>query len=216
MARAATALPPTLARRDNRVLRPIDAQSAYAYPRAELARLTANGVVTRLANGYYALNPQNRLGDHRWRPPIEAVALGIAQADYGRDAVALTGISAARHHGAIPRALAIAIVAVPKQRPRMITTVGAIVFTKRDVARLELERIDTSLTTGWVTTIEQTMLDLAATPTLGEQAADEIRRAIKALGSRADLDQLAELARTRHRPAALRAIGELIGTDVAV
>jgi hypothetical protein len=144
------------------------------------------------------------------------VALGIAQAECGRDAVALAGISAARHHGAISRALAVAIVAVPKQRPRMITTAGAIVFTKQGVTRLELERVDTSLTTGWVTTIEQTMLDLAATPTLGEHPADEVRRAIKALSLRADLVQLTELARNQHRPAALRTIGDLIGADVAV
>src|SRR5947199_2920307 len=122
MARAATALPPALARRDNRVLRPADARAVYAYPRPEFKRLTANGVITRVANGYYALNPQNRLGDHHWQPPIEAVALGIGQADYGRESVALMGISAARHHGAVPRALATAVVVVPKQRPKLSTT----------------------------------------------------------------------------------------------
>ena len=216
MARAATALPPALARRENRVLRPADTSLVYAHPRPEIKRLTDNGVITRVANGYYVLNPQNRLGDHQWRPPIEALALGIGQADYGRETVALMGVSAARHHGAVPRAMATAVVAIPKQRPRLVTTVGNVVFVKRDAAKLDLERITTDLTTGWVTTIEQTMLDLAARPSLGGQPATEVREAIRALGPRADLDLLAELAGAQHRPAALRAVHDVIRAADAV
>jgi hypothetical protein len=35
---------------------------------------------------------------------MKGVALGIGQADYGVDSVALMGVSAARMHGAIPAA----------------------------------------------------------------------------------------------------------------
>ncbi|HZP52815.1 type IV toxin-antitoxin system AbiEi family antitoxin domain-containing protein [Actinocrinis sp.] len=188
----------------------------YAHPRPELRRLTENGVITRVAAGYYVLNPQNRLGDHHWRPAIEAVALGIGQVDYSRDAVALMGVTAARHHGALPRALATAVVAVPKQRPQLVTTVGNVVFVKRDAAKLDLERITTELTAGWVTTIEQTMLDLAARPELGGQPATEAFDAIRALNPRADADLLAELADVQHRPSALRTVCDLIGTADAV
>ena len=93
-----------------------------------------------------------------WRPEIEALALGIGQADYGVNGVALMHPSAARVQGAIPRAIAVAVLAVPKQRPTLETTCSRIVFVKRDVARLKRMRIETELATGWCTSIEQTAL----------------------------------------------------------
>ena len=48
-------------------------------------------------------SPQERLGDTRWKPNVEATALGVAQMDYGVADVAVMGVSAARHHGAILR-----------------------------------------------------------------------------------------------------------------
>jgi len=168
MSRSSVSVPPALARRANKVLRPKDIETVYAHPRAELARLARSGVVRRLASGYYALVPQERLGDLRWRPELDAAALGLAQTDYGINAVALMGISAARLHGAIPRALAVAVIAVPKQRPALTSHAGRMIFVKRDVARLDIEHVDTQLTSGWVTTIEQTLLDVAARPDLGQ------------------------------------------------
>jgi predicted transcriptional regulator of viral defense system len=203
MARTALGIPPDLAKRSNRVLRPRDAQDVYEHPRAEFARLADRGVLRRLATGYYALVPQERLGDRRWTPAIEAAALGIAQADYGASDVALMGVSAARHHGAIPRALAVAVVAVPKQRPHMKTEVGRIVFVERDVSRLDLERVDLRLTSGWVTTIEQTLLDLSARPTLGDVERRDIDEAVKALAARAGWTLVERLAGEQHKPAAL-------------
>jgi len=211
MPRTAIGIPPGLARRPNRVLRPKDAQDVYEYPRAEFARLADRGVLRRLATGYFALVPQERLGDRRWTPGIEAAALGIAQADYGAAAVALMGVSAARHHSAIPRALALAVVAVPKQRPRMETEVGRIVFVKRDVSRLDLERVDMRLTAGWVTTIEQTLLDLSARPTLGNVDQRTINEAVKALAARADWTLVAHLAKEQHKPAALATAMRTVG-----
>jgi len=178
----------------------------------QLARLAQAGVTRHLATGYYALVPHRRLADPTWQPDLHAVALGIAQADYGTDAVALMGISAARCHGAIPRALATAVVAVPKQRPALRTEVGQVLFPERDVTRLDVERIDTELTVGWITTIEQTLLDLAARPTLGGLTPDAATEAIHALITRADAGLLAELARDQHKPAAWRRIRQLMET----
>lgn len=202
----AAGVPVALARRPNRVFRPRDVADVYAHPRAELARLTETGVIRRLATGYYAMAPLNRLGDRTWRPELEAAALGIAVADYGADAVALVGVSAARHHGVIPRALATASIAVPKQRPVLVTTIGGIAFSKRDVTRLDLERVQTELVTGWVTTVEQTLLDIAARPDRFALPVSDRAEVVAALGRRADLALVAELAERQHQPAALRRI----------
>jgi len=210
VARASLGVPPQLARRANRVLRPRDATDVYEHPRAEFARLARLGVLRRLATGYYALVPQDRLGDRLWTPNLDSAALGVARADYGPSDVALMGVSAARHHGAIPRALALAVVATPKQRPRLLIDSGQVVFVKRDVSRLDVERIDTQMTSGWVTTVEQTLLDLAARPTLGDLGQSDLRDAAKVLAAKADWDLVRQLAESQHRPAALRVAADLV------
>lgn len=215
MARSSIALPPELARRANRVLRPRDAGDVYAHPRPELARLVETGAMVRLSAGYFVIVPQQRLGDHDWKPELEAAALGLAQTDHGNTAVALMGISAARHHGALPRAVGVAVVAVPKQRPRLETRFGAVLFVKRDVERLELERVDTPITSGWVTTVEQTLLDLASRPGLGALAESDIEAAVRALSTRADWSLIESLARIQHKPAALAAARTMTGGDRA-
>ncbi len=211
MTRTALPVPAPLSRRANRVLRPRDAAGVYAHPCAELARLTDLAVVARVATGYYVMVPPDRLGDPRWRPELDALALGLAQADYGQPAVALMGTSAARRHGAVPRALGVAVVAAPKQRPVLETSVGHIVFVKRDVDRLDLERIDTTLTTGWVTTVEQTLLDLADRPTLGALTETDARDAVQALGARADWARVTRLAKEQRKPGALRRGAHMAG-----
>jgi hypothetical protein len=214
--RTSVGVPPMLARRANRVLRPRDAEGVYEHPRAEFARLTRLGALRRLATGYYALVPQERIGDGRWTPGIEAVALGVAQVDYGTPNVALMGVSAARHHRAIPRAIALGVVAVPKQRPVLRSEIGPVVFVKRDVNRLDLERVDTQLATGWVTTVEQTLLDLASRPRLGDLSSSDIAEAIRTLATRADWDRATQLAKEQHKPGALavsaRAAGRIDAT----
>ena len=204
MPEAAVGVPPALTRRGNRVLRPRDAAHVYSHPRPELARLVRRGALLRLASGYYALTPQHRLGDVTWRPSVNAVGLGIAQADYGADAVALMGVGAARHHGAIPRALALTVVAVPKQRPDLETSAGRIIFVRRVVGRLDLERLQTELVTGWVTTVEQTLLDFAARPELGGLPQQAWEETVRSLWRRCDQDRLADLAREQRRSATLR------------
>jgi hypothetical protein len=130
----------------------------------------------------------------RWKPDPAAVALGIATADYDRDAVALIGATAARRHGAWPRALAAADIATPKQRPRLKTTYGVIRFVKRDVATLDTEAIHTDVTDGWTATREQTILDLARRPDLAGDNATA-RTMLEELLRRADVEHLFELAR---------------------
>lgn len=203
MTRVAIAVPPLLARRANQVLRPRDAADVYANPRGELRRLAGTGAVVRLATGYYAMVPRRRLGDNRWQPELAAVALGIAQADYGTAASALIGVSAARHYGAIPRAVSTAAVAVPKQRPPLSTIAGTIVFSERTAELLDLQRIETELTSGWVTTAEQTLLDLAARPTHAGLTPGMSAEAVRALSQNADWNLISELARSQRQPAAL-------------
>ncbi|SDG78809.1 Transcriptional regulator, AbiEi antitoxin, Type IV TA system [Lentzea fradiae] len=196
-------IPTELARRQNKVLRPRDAADVYAHPRAEFGRLLDQAVLSRLRPGYYALAPLERLGDSRWRPDLAAAALGIAQADYGRDAVALMSVSAARRLGALPRAIGTAVVAVPRQRPVLDTAVGQVVFVKRDVRRLDLESVETELTTGWMTTAEQTALDVAARPELGGIGPSDAESVLRALARKIQWTVVEELARDQHRPGAL-------------
>ena len=215
VARTGVALPPGLVRRGNKVVRPRDAGAVYAHPRPELARLADVGALVRLATGYFVLVPQERLGDLEWRPELEAATLGLAQADYGVDQVALMGISAARYHGAAPRAVGVAVVAVPKQRPRLASRFGAMVFVKRDVARLDVERVDTQVTSGWMTTVEQTLLDLAARPELGGLPESDIVATVRALSPRADWNLVRQLAKAQHKPAALAAATRMAGVEDA-
>ncbi|MFE6609496.1 type IV toxin-antitoxin system AbiEi family antitoxin [Amycolatopsis sp. NPDC057786] len=206
-----TSLPTELAQRSERVIRPRDLADLYAHPRAEVARMARSGVLHRVANGYYALPPLNRLGDSRWTPDLNAVAMGVGQVDYGVSSAALMGISAAYIHGAVPRRLAVAVLAIPKQRPPLPTANARIVFVKRDVSKLDVERTETELGIGWVTTLEQTALDLATRPTLGGIGETNAHEAIQALMLRADWPLLEELATTQHRPRALATITALTG-----
>lgn len=147
------------------VIRPRDAKKIYTQPALQFRRLEREGVLLKLAHGYYAHIPEAMRGTV-WRPEMEALALGIGQADYDRDDVALMHISAARIHGAIPRALAVAVLAVPKRRPALVTKYGRIVFVQREVNGLKKIRVNTGLIEGWCTGIEQTAMDLANRPNL--------------------------------------------------
>ncbi|MGH3453950.1 MAG: type IV toxin-antitoxin system AbiEi family antitoxin [Nocardioidaceae bacterium] len=132
--------------------------------------------------------------------------MGIAQADYGLDGAALTHVSAARRLGAIPREIASAVVAVPKQRPDLSVLGGRVLFVKRDVASLDVQRTETELGPGWMTTAEQTLIDLA-TPR-GRQVIDQavVDEALRSLAPMVDWDLVDELAaQQRKRAGAARA-----------
>lgn len=111
----ATAVPRELAALPMRTLRPQQAAGVYAQPRGEVRCLERRGVPHRLSHGYYVVVPQEHVGTN-WMPALETAAAGIATADFGTGAVVLMAVSAARRHGAIPRAIGTAVVAVPRQR----------------------------------------------------------------------------------------------------
>jgi predicted transcriptional regulator of viral defense system len=178
----------------------------YAQPRGEVRRLERRGALHRLAHGYYVVVPQEYVGTD-WMPALEAAAAGIATADFGPGNVVLMGISAARVHGAIPRALATAVVATPSQR-NTITLAdrdAKVRFVKRDTARLDAERMSTELGPVLVTTAEQTVLDLGRRPGLGD-AEDEARDAVRILLTRTDPALLDNLAKAQRAQSSLRRV----------
>jgi hypothetical protein len=83
------------------------------------------------------------------------------------------------------------------------------VFVQRDLARLDLERLDTELGPGWVTTVEQTLLDLAHRPELPGVDAGTVAEAVRALAGRADWTLAAGLAaRQRGRTTLARILAQ--------
>ncbi|CAN5642318.1 hypothetical protein BH11ACT6_BH11ACT6_16110 [soil metagenome] len=199
-----TAVPASLAAHPLGTFRPVQAKSAYAHPGAEVARLHERGLLHRLANGYYVVVARDAVG-RNWMPGLETAAAGIGSAIYGQDNIVVMGISAARLHGAIPRALATAIIAAPQQhRPITLSDRPAVVrFVKRNTQELDAERLDTELGSTLVTTPEQTILDLAHRPKLGDAGVD-IGTAVAALYERSDKERLQKLATKQRRIASLR------------
>jgi hypothetical protein len=195
-------IPTVLASRELRVVRPRDLKHLYVNPSSELTRLVDQGIAQRISRGYFVLVPSQWLGYEDWRPKIEAVGLGIGIADYGVPNVALMGISAARLHGTVPRALAVASIAVPKQRPTIHSAWGHIVFHTRDVNELDLERVDTELASGYQTTAEQTILDLARWPSAWKTSLKMISESIETLAYRADWALVRDLALSQRQPSA--------------
>ncbi|SDK70882.1 Transcriptional regulator, AbiEi antitoxin, Type IV TA system [Actinopolyspora mzabensis] len=203
MAHITARVPAVLLRGSSRVLRPRDAAGVYVNPRPEFARLARAGALHRLATGYYAVVPDDQL-DRGWIPELEAAALGIAVADVGIDSVALMGLSAARVHGAVPRALGVAVVAATRHRPtlRLADREATVRFVRRRVAALDVQRHTSELGQGWVTTVEQTVLDLVARPDLGGLP-EQARAAAHDLLDRCDRRLLDELAVGQRRQASL-------------
>jgi predicted transcriptional regulator of viral defense system len=187
-------------------LRPVDAQAVYAHPRPEFARLERAGALHRLADGHYAVVPDDRVGQN-WLPDLEAAALGIAATGGHANGAALMGISAARVHGALPRAVNVATVAVDRHRRTLQLTDrhAQVLFIRRDITALDLQRHQFELGDGWITTIEQTLLDLIARPGLGG-VPDSARDAINALLPRADRELLDALATAQRRRSALHQV----------
>nr|WP_246803625.1 type IV toxin-antitoxin system AbiEi family antitoxin [Cellulomonas hominis] len=112
-------------------------------------------------------------------------------------------MSAARVHGALPRAVATATVAVAAggRRPvHLVDRAGTIRFVERDTAALDAERVRTDLGAALVTTPEQTVLDVARF----RSADPEAPAVVRALWPRVDRVQLVQLARSSRGVAALR------------
>ncbi|CAN5714020.1 hypothetical protein BH20ACT23_BH20ACT23_23200 [soil metagenome] len=196
-------VPPQLLMDGNRILRPRDAKDIYVNPRAEFASMAHTGALRKVATGYFVAPSDSETLNPEWRPTLEGVAIGIGRRDYGTKGSALMGISAARRHGVVPRAAGVGIIAVPKQRPRLRTKFGEIVFVTRKVDRLDLVRTRSDVTEGWITSREQTILDLADRPTLGSVSAGSASEAITALAGRVDWMLVREVAHDQRKHAAL-------------
>jgi predicted transcriptional regulator of viral defense system len=195
---AAVGVPRKLAAFPLRTFRAADASVAYAHPYPRLRRLEMAGSLHRVAHGYYIVVPAERVGTG-WLPALEAAAAGIAGARFWPQRTLLMGVSAARAHGAIPGALSTALVAAPAQHdPIMLLDRAATVrFVKRDTAHLQVASISTELGPVLVTSMEQTVLDLARKPPHGV-AEGQIPEALGAMLSRCDRRALEALA-TRQR-----------------
>ncbi len=85
--------------------------------------------------GYYTAVPQDQIGT-TWMPTLESAGAGIAAARFHPARAPLMGVSAARVHGALPRALAVAIVAAPTQHESiaLLDRAATVRFVKRDGA----------------------------------------------------------------------------------
>lgn len=168
-------------------------------------RLVEQGALFRLTHGVYTAPPDGSDG-RKWKPPLEAAALALATARFGAREVALMGVSAARHWAAIPRAIGIATIAVPRRGYAPITIAGGgiVKFIPREMDALELILEHTGLGDGLVTTPAQTLFDL-----LGRGDRDglgrEVTSAIENLTAQVKPEGFAEIVeRARLVPAAAR------------
>lgn len=175
-----------------------DLARAYAYPEKSLGDLERRGIVHKIAHGYYCLVPPEAQPS-TWMPDLEAAAAGIATAIWGEGVPVLMNLSAARMHGALPRALGAATVAVPEQR-RTITLrdrEATIRFVVRNVNVLDAVRVQTELGPTLATSPAQTALDLARDPQLLQLP--DLISTLKAVLALTDVDEVAEIAATQGR-----------------
>ena len=193
-----------------RTVRPHDLNGVYTEPKVQLRRWVRDGRMNRLTHGVYYALPDD--AEAPWFPTLAAAAAAVATAFFGDRVPILMHLTAARVHGVIPRALGVAVVAVPRQHKRVTLLDrpdGEVLFVKRDVDALDAVLTDTDLGEVLVTTIEQTALDLAKRPALGGLP-DQAREALVSLLPRCDRDRLGELARAQRAPAALAMIDRLM------
>jgi len=182
-----------IARAPMRTVRAADLAHVYAYPGPQLAILERRGAVQRLAHGFYCAVPTEYVGG-AWRPTIEATAAAVATAMYGEHVPVLTGLTAARVHRALPRAIGAGYVAVPTQRRalRLADRDGEIRFIMRAVGELDAIAVTTDLGQALATTPEQTVLDLARLDPRSEDV--DGREAIDALWPLCDPERLGQIA----------------------
>ncbi|WP_256970768.1 type IV toxin-antitoxin system AbiEi family antitoxin [Cellulomonas iranensis] len=141
-----------------------------------------------------------------WRPTLEAATAAVATALYGDRVPVLTGLTAARMHRALPRAIGVGYVAVPTRRRalRLADRESEVRFVTRAVAELDAIAMTTELGQVLVTTPEQTVLDLArADPRAEDLDAQEV---IDALWPECDPAALEEIAGRQRMRATYRRV----------
>lgn len=197
-----------VARAPLRTIRPRDLRGIYAAPRRAVERLSDQNVLRRIAPGFYTLVPLDADPD-TWCPAPEVAAVAVAAAAFGVQDVAIMGLSAARIHGALPRAMGRAWVAVPAQRrPTALADGASARFMCRDVETLDVEPTATELGKALVTTPAQTALDVARDPRALEDS--DVRSMAEHLLAMDGFDRVSEIAerqgRTRAAVQRLRAV----------
>lgn len=195
-----------------RTVRAIDLGDAYTQIGVQLKRLVGQGSLHRLARGVYYAPPDDV--STSWIPTMETATAAVATAYFGDRVPVLMHLTAARMHGAVPRALAVGIVAVPRQQKPMPLTDrvhGRVIFVKRDVTRLGAVLMATELGNVLATTREQTLLDLAKRPQLGD-AQEQVDEAIRELLPRVDFELVTKLAGEQRARAALSKLRTLAST----
>ncbi|MBO0901882.1 type IV toxin-antitoxin system AbiEi family antitoxin domain-containing protein [Cellulomonas sp. zg-ZUI222] len=191
------------ARAPLRTIRVADLAHVYAHPKKEIRELRLRGVLHRLARGIYCAVPLD-VDAATWRPTLEAATAAVATAHVGDRVPVLMGLTAARVHRALPRAVGEGHVAVPTyRRPTVLADRDArVVFTERDVSALDAVLVPTDLGPALATTPEQTVLDLARTDPRGHDV--DAQEAIDALWPACDPAQLQDLAEHQRMRATLR------------
>lgn len=182
-----------IAARPMRVVRPVDLERVYVNPRAVLAKQALVGTVHKVARGVFVAPPDTVADPARWRPGFEAAAGAVGTAIFGPDVVAV-GMTAARMHRVVPRARAVADLAVgARHRPVTLTDRphGIIRFVTRNLDTLDTRPVTTELGIMRVTTPEQTLVDLAAADNDDDP---DVREAMGALARRVTWETVYALA----------------------
>jgi len=193
------------ARAPLRTIRVADLAHVYAHPRKEIREFQRRGVLHRLTHGIYCAVPPDA-DPAIWRPTLEAATAAVATAHFGDRVPVLTGLTAARVHRALPRAIGAGYVAVPVyRRPAVLADRNARVhFAERDVAALDAVLVPTDLGSALATTPEQTVLDLARSDPRSEDL--DAQEAIGALWPTCDRAILDEIAQRQRMRATLRRV----------
>ena len=194
-----------VARAPLRTIQVADLATRYAHPKKEVRELERRGLLHRLAHGIYCAVPQEA-DPVSWRPTLEAATAAVATARFGDRVPVLTGLTAARVHRALPRALGAGYVAVPtSRRPVTLADRDAQVhYVQRDVRALDAVLVQTDLGSALATTPEQTVLDLARDDPRGEDL--DARQAIDALWAGCDPATLNDIAGRQRMRATLRRV----------
>lgn len=147
--------------------------------------LVERGALVRLAHGIYTA-PPNGLDGRTWKPGLEAAGLAVAAARFGPRNAILMGIGAARHWGAVPRAIANTVIAVPHAGRRAVHTAsGTVHLVPRELDRVDATLEMTELGRALIATPEQTLFDLLMRPEQGSEV-EEAREAARSLRQMVD------------------------------
>lgn len=176
-----------------------DLEGYTARPWRVVKQLVDRGALVRLTHGIYTAPPEGRDG-RTWKPPLEPAGLAVAATRFGHRNAALTGLGAARHWAAIPRAIGVTTVAVQGRNyvPVTLDTGGIVQFVARELERVDIVMERTALGQGLVTTPQQTLYDLLMRPAQGGLP-DEALAAAQNLAARIRFDELARVAEAAGR-----------------